>query len=103
MPDQTGNSADPRALDLRLCVPAEGDLRRIAGELAAKIAEQLGAGSPDAQRLAEQVSGLASKLANGGGLSGQEITFEFRQVNGELVVQARCNGEASEVRQPLPA
>jgi hypothetical protein len=103
MPDQTGNTADSRALDVRLCVPAEGDLRGIAGELAAKIAEQLGAGSPDAQRLAEQVSGLASQLANGGGLSGQEITFEFRQVKGELVVQARCNGEASEVRQRLPA
>jgi hypothetical protein len=87
MPDQTGNSADSRAL---------------AGELAAKIAEQLGAGSPDARQLAERVSVLASKLANGGGLSGQEITFEFRQVKGELVVQARCNGEASEVRQPLP-
>ena len=69
MPDQTGNSAGSRALDLRLCVPAEGDLRGIAGDLAAKIAEQLGAGSPDARRLAEQVSGLASKLANGGGQS----------------------------------
>src|SRR5262245_37800093 len=101
MPDQTGNSAESRALDLRLWVPAEGDLRGIAGELAAKIAEQLGAGSPDAQQLGERVSVLASKLANGGGLSGQ-ITFEFRQVKGELVVQARCNGEASEVRQPLP-
>ena len=70
MPDQTGNSAAARALDVRLWVPAEGDLRGIAGELAAKIAEQLGARSPDAQRLGEQVSGLASKLANGGGSGG---------------------------------
>ena len=103
MPDPTANSADPRALDLRLWVPAEGDLRGIAGELAAKIAEQLGAGPPDAQQLGERVAVLASQLANGGGPAGQEITFEFRQVKGELVVQARCNGEASEVRQPLPA
>ncbi len=102
MPDQTGNSADPRALDLRLWVPAEGDLRGIAGDLAAKIAEQLGAGSPDARQLGERVAVLASRLANGGGAAGQEITFEFRQVKGELVVEARCNGEASEVRQPLP-
>jgi hypothetical protein len=101
MPDQTGNSADPLALDLRLWVPAEGDLRVIAGELAAKIAEQLGAGPPDAQQLGERVAVLASRFANGGG-HGQEITFEFRQVKGELVVEARCNGEASEVRQPLP-
>jgi hypothetical protein len=102
MPDQTANSADPRALDLRLWVPAEGDLRGIAGELAAKIAEQLGAGSPDAQQLGERVAVLASRLANGGS-TGQEITFEFRLVKGELVVQARCNGVASEVRQRLPA
>ena len=101
MPESTGNPGS-HALDLRLWVPAEGDLREIAGELAAKIAEQLGAGSPDAQQLAERVSVLASTLANGGGLSGQEIIFEFRQVKGELVVQVRCNGEASEVRQPLP-
>jgi hypothetical protein len=45
---------------------------------------------------------LASRLANGGS-TGQEITFEFRLVKGELVVQARCNGVASEVRQRLPA
>jgi hypothetical protein len=101
MPEPTGNTGS-RALDLRLWVPAEGDLREIASELAAKIAEQLGAGSPDAKQLGERVAGLASKVANGGGHAGQEITFEFRQVDGELVVQARCNGEASEVRQPLP-
>jgi len=101
MPEPTGNTGS-RALDLRLWVPAEGDLREIAGELAAKIAEQLGAESPDAKQLGERVAGLASQVANGGGHAGQEITFEFRQVEGELIVQARCNGEASEVRQPLP-
>ena len=84
MPDQTGNPAASRALDVRLSVPAEGDLRQIAGELAARV------------------SGLASTLANGGGHAGQQITFEFRQVDGELVVQVRCNGMASEVRQRLP-
>jgi hypothetical protein len=102
MPEQTGKGAGARALDLRLSVPAEGDLRDIAGDLAAKIAEQLGAESPAAQQLGTRVAGLASQVANGGGQAGQEITFEFRQVEGELVVQARCNGKASEVRQPLP-
>jgi len=100
MADQPGTSADRRALDLRLRVPAEGELRGIAGELAAKIAEHLGAGSPDARDLGARVAGLASKLANGGGQA--DITFEFRQVEGELVVEARCDGQASEVRQPLP-
>ena len=101
MPDQTGNGAR-RALDLRLWVPAEGELHGIAGELAAKIAEHLGAGALDARDLGVRVAGLASRLANGGGPPGQAITFEFRQVEGELVVAARCNDEASEVRQPLP-
>ena len=101
MPDQPGTSADRRALDLRLRVPADGELRGIAGELAAKIAEHLGAGSPDAQDLGARVAGLASKLANGGGHA--DITFEFQQVQGELVIKARCNDKASEVRHPLPA
>ena len=100
MPDQTGNSAAPRALDLRLWVPAEGELRGIAGELAAKIAEHLGAA--DAKDVGARVAGLASELANGGGHGGHDITFAFRQVDGELVVEARCNGNASELRQPLP-
>jgi hypothetical protein len=102
MPEPTGNSADRRALDLRLWVPARGELRVIAGELAAKIAEHLGTGSPDAQELAARVASLASQVANGGRAAGQDITFEFRQVERELVVEARCDGEVSEVRQPLP-
>ena len=28
--------------------------------------------------------------------------MEFRQVEGELVIQARCAGEVSEVRQEIP-
>ncbi len=33
----------------------------------------------------------------------QAITFEFRRVANELVIEARRNSEASEVRHPLPA
>jgi hypothetical protein len=101
MPDTTGDNLPAPALDLKLSVPAEGDLRGIAGELAAKIAEHLGAKSPDAKSLGTKVAGLASKLGNGGGHQDQEISFEFRQVNGELVVEARCDGEATQLRQPL--
>jgi hypothetical protein len=100
MPETARNSAEAQALEMRLSVPAEGDLRRIASELAAKVAEHLGAKSPDAESLAAMVEGLASRLGNGGH---QDITFVFRQVDGELVVEARCNGKASEVRHPLPA
>jgi cobalamin biosynthesis protein CbiG len=99
MPDTAGNTPAAPALDLKLSVPAEGDLRGIAGELATKIAEHLGA--PDARSLGVKVAGLASRLGNGGGHKDQEIFFEFRQVDGELVVDVRCNGEATQLRQAL--
>jgi hypothetical protein len=93
---------ESRALEMRLSVPAEGGLRGIASELATKIAEYLGTGSPDAQSIGAMVDGLASRLGNGG-KGAQDITFNFRQVDGDLVIEARCDGEASEVRHPLPA
>ncbi|MGH9370499.1 MAG: hypothetical protein ACRD15_03085, partial [Vicinamibacterales bacterium] len=102
MPGAWDKSPDSRALEMRLSVPPEGGLRGIASELATKIAEHLGARSPDAQSLGAMVDGLASRLGNGGAQQ-QDITFEFRQVDGELVIEARCDGKASEVRHPLPA
>lgn len=102
MSKPAGGDPHSPALEMRLSVPAEGDLRDIAGVLAAKIAEHLGTASPDAETLARKVEGLASRLAGGNGRH-RDITFEFRQENGELIIEARCDGEASEVRQPLPA
>jgi hypothetical protein len=102
MPEPTGKTADTPALDLRLWVPAEGDLRNIAGELAAKVAEHLGAAAPDAKSLAAKVAGLTSQLGNGGGPQAPDIVMDFRQVDGELIVEARCAGSASEVRQEIP-
>ena len=101
MPERNGNTTGTHALDLRLWVPAEGDLRNIAGELAAKVAEHLGADTPDAQSFASKVTGLTSELADGSGHE-SDIALEFRQVDGELVVEARCAGAASEVRQGIP-
>ena len=102
MPGAADHTPDGRALQMRLSVPAEGGLRGIASELARRIAEHLGTAPPDAQSLGNKVEGLASKLGNGGGHQEQDITFEFRQVEGELVIEARCNDEASEVRLQLP-
>ena len=101
MPDQTGNSADGRALDLRLSVPAEGDLRGIAGSWPPRSPNTWAPAAADAVA-GRKVAGLASQLEGGGSPQAQDIALEFRQVEGELVVEARCNGEASEVRQPLP-
>jgi hypothetical protein len=101
MPEPTGKAADPQALKLRLWVPAEGDLRDIAGELAAKVAEHLGATRPDAQSLAAKVAGLTSDLGSGRPQTA-DIAMEFRHADGELVVEARCAGDASEVRHEIP-
>ena len=86
---------------MRLSVPADGSFRGIASELAARIAEYLGAASPDAQSLGASVEGLASRVVNGSAPE-EHITFEFLQVQGALVIRARCNDQASEVRHPLP-
>ncbi len=88
---------------MHLSVPAKSGLRAIASELATRIAEHLGAKAPDAQSIGALVEGLASRLGNGSGHQGQDITFDFRQVDGELVIEARRNGEASEVRHRLPS
>lgn len=87
---------------MHLSVPAEGGLRGIAGELAARIAEHLGAATPDARTLAELVDGLASRLGTEA-CAGKAIAFEFRQAGRELVVAGRCNDKTSEVRHPLPS
>jgi hypothetical protein len=97
-----GNSSDSRALEMRLSLPAEGGWRGIAGELAARVAEYLGAKAPDAQSLGESVEGLATRVA-GRDNRQEEITFVFRQVNEELVIEAQCRGKASEVRHQLPS
>ena len=81
---------------MRLSVPADGDLGMVAGELAVKVAEFLGG---ETGSIGKTLEGLTSRVA----ASGEDITFEFRQINRELVIQARCNGRSSEVRHPLPA
>ena len=101
MAGTTGTGPNTHALEIRLSVPAEGGLRGIAGELATKVAEYLGTRAPDAQSLATKVEGLASRVSDRARQQ-QDITFEFCQVEGELVIKARCSGEASEVRHPLP-
>jgi hypothetical protein len=103
MPENSGHGPDSPALDLKLWVPAEGGLRSIASELATKIAQHLGTTAPDAQSIGATVEKLASQLGNVGKHEGLDITFSFRQVDGELVIVARRNDESSEVRHPLPS
>jgi hypothetical protein len=81
---------------MRLSVPCEGGLAVVAAEVAAKVAEFLGG---EGSSIGATLDGLRSRVAT----SGEEITFEFRHIDRELVIQARCNGRSSEVRYPLPA
>jgi hypothetical protein len=91
---------DTPALSMRLSVPAEGALRGIARELATAVAARLGVGGPEAQAVGEAVEGLASSLGNGKHADAP-IMFEFREAQGELVIEGQCSGKASEIRHPL--
>lgn len=89
------------SLLLRVSVPAEGGLRTIATELAAKVAEFLGDKGGDASSATAALELVAARVCPD--RNGADILFEFRQVEGELLIQARCGGRSSEVRCPLPA
>src|SRR5215208_1557148 len=91
----------PGGLVLRLSVPAGGDLRPIATELATRVAQYLGDRGPDGAAVAAALDGVAARVAPASGDA--EITFDFREVGGELVIEAHCGSRSSEVRCPLPA
>lgn len=91
----------PGTLVLRLSVPAQGVLRVVATDLAARVAEYLGDKARDAAAVSSALEGVASRVAPNG--SDADIEFEFRQVEGELLIEARCGSRTSEVRCPLPA
>lgn len=91
----------PGSLVLRLSVPVAGALRAVAADVAGKVAAHLGDKAADAAAVGAALEGVAARVASPGGDA--EITFEFRQVEGELVIEARCGNRASEVRCPLPA
>jgi hypothetical protein len=86
---------------MQLSVPAEGGLRHIAGELATRIAAHLGAPPQNAESIGAGVDRLAARLKEGGSSEESAITLAFRHDGGDLVVQGRCEGEATEIRHPL--
>jgi hypothetical protein len=72
----------------------------IAADIAAKVAEYLKS-SPDGESVTAAVESAASQATAGGTES--EIALEFRLVERELLIEARCGSRISEVRCPLPA
>lgn len=94
-PSTSARVPDAPGLEMRLSVPSEGTLSKVAGELAAKVAEFLG---DEGSSIGATLEQLASRVA----AAGEDITFEFRQIDRELVIHARCNGRSSEARYALP-
>jgi hypothetical protein len=91
-------------LVLRFSVPATGELRTLATELAVRVAVQLGANAQDNVGIARTIDDLArSVVPSGNGASTADIAFEFYKNGRELKIEARSDGRASEARIPLPA
>ena len=87
-------------LVLRFSVPATGDLRSLATELAVKLAEQLGVKTQADGAVAQAMDDLASRVE---AADGADVAFEIHKLDRELKIEARCHGRASEARIPLPA
>ena len=99
---QSAGAPGAPALVLRLSLPAGGAYRHVAKELATKVAGYLGI-EPDTGAVHAALDGLASKVAAENGDEDKEITFEFRQTEGQLLIHARCAGRSSETRHRLPS
>lgn len=89
--------AESAVVDLALSVPATGGLRMIATDLIAKVAEYVGGAGAGAGEALERA--VADVRPEGDAV----IDFEFRTVDRDLVIHARCGGRTSEVRYRLTA
>jgi len=77
-------------VDLRLTIPAAAPYPELAGEVAAKFAQYVGASADGAERLAAQVRALAAKFPNG-----HEVTFTIEAAGRQVRVTAAA-GERRE-------
>lgn len=99
MSESPGTSSN--GMVLRLSVPASGGFRAVAADMAVKVTEHLGAAVPGGEPVIDALEQLAARVAPPG--LDAEIDFEFRRSGNELLIEARCRGQASELRYPLPA
>ncbi|MCA1562328.1 MAG: hypothetical protein LC753_19895 [Acidobacteria bacterium] len=97
MPHSSGQPPG-RTFMLRLSVPAEDSLRAIAAEIALKVAEYVGTRA-DPQSLTATLEELATSVRSGG----KDVIYEFRQLEGELLIEARCEGRTAQARRQIPA
>ena len=85
---------------LRLSVPFGGALRSVASDVAGRVVEYLKGRAPDAGTVTAALENVATKGAPAS--ADAEITFDFRDVNAALLIEAHCGSRSSEVRCPLP-
>jgi hypothetical protein len=91
----------PSGLLLKLSVPTTEPLRIVVTDIAARVAEYLRSGQPDAESVKAAIERAAGQAIAGG--SEPEMALEFRLLDRELCIEARCGSRTSEVRCPLPA
>lgn len=92
--------APPGALLLRLSVPSEGDLRGLGPELAARVAETFDR-AYDGAAVSAALEGVAAQVTSAG--QDGDIAFEFRTLDGDLLIEARSGNRTSEVRCARPS
>jgi hypothetical protein len=88
----------PRAVDLRLTVPADAPYREMAAELATKFAEYAGADKHAAAAFGESVGRVAQGVANGR----DPIEFEMARRPVLVTVRATSGTRHDETTCPLP-
>lgn len=87
-------------LIIRMSVPAGGELRGVAPELAARVAEFLDP-AHDSASVAAALEGVASQVAPPG--TDTDIEFEVHRVDGDVLIKARCASRTAEAQCRLPA
>jgi len=86
----------PRPADVRLTIPAGAPYPELAGELAAKFAENAGAKADAAKRLAASVQALAMKLGNGRAGPGENVVTLTLEARDRRLHVTACAGDRRE-------
>jgi len=84
----------PSRFVVKLSVPGEGPLRIVATDVARRVAEFVQTSQP-VESVTAAVETATSEASGG---STADIALEFRLVDRELLIEARCGSRTSEVR-----
>jgi hypothetical protein len=89
-----------REQEMRLTIPAAGEFRSLATELAGKFAEYSGSTAGDAAKLRHSVEQLAAKVANGAGPDASIDVNMIVRAN-VLLVRVSSGSKSHEATCPL--